>query len=89
MGKIYEIVDSTSDEMYFTMGLFSELGAAEDAVMGGEPDTLPRADFDGDFIRIEIRERDLNDLTDSLGKTVRTYEWIREYEDGMARWEAI
>jgi hypothetical protein len=76
---IYEVVDS-SNETYWTLGVFPALAAAKAALDGCTPDDLPgdRDDCD-DYCRVEVRERRFG--WGGVGKTVHTCEWHRVYRE--------
>jgi hypothetical protein len=76
---IYEVVDS-SNETYWTLGVFPTLAAVKTALDGCNPDDLPgdHDDFD-DYCKVEVRERCFG--WGGVGKTVQTCEWRRVYRE--------
>lgn len=73
---IYEIVDTTSDEVYYPQGVFSTLEEAIKFVT-----TAPCATDPDEYCENTIRRRELNRLTDSTGKDVYRVLWEYDYED--------
>jgi hypothetical protein len=74
--NIYEIIDATTHEIYWTLGVWYSLPdalAALDKI--ADPGDLPDArDKDDDFCRVEIRERQPG-WNDGPGKLVHTRAW--------------
>lgn len=71
--SVFEVVDTTDEDMYFTMGVFLTLNAATKALNECTPKNMP-SDYDhDDFCRIEIRERRFG--WSGIGKTVQVREW--------------
>lgn len=78
---VYELVDATDDEAYFTAGLFSSVEAAVKFVEDSDPDGLSEmGDSHDSYIKAELRERPL-DKWSGTGKVVRVWEWIHEYSE--------
>lgn len=86
MTKIYEIIDSSSDEMYYTIGLFLSLDEAikiiEEEGVGLCDETL-----EDDGVTIKINEREIGKINWSgTGKRVYECYWTQNYETD--EWEA-
>ena len=81
---VYEIVDSSDDEMYFPVGIFSSLEKAIAAVerWGNDPELENGLD---EYQKIEIRQRRL-DSFDNF-REVWTREWVWDFEDD--KWRVI
>ena len=77
---VYEIVDSTDDERYWTLGIFASLADALAAMNGITPDDLPgdHEEYEG-ACRVEIRERAMG--WGDKGKCVQDYEWRDKYNE--------
>lgn len=73
---VYEIVDSTDDEMYYSQGLFANL---LDAVL--RITTAPCATDPDEYCENTIRRRELNKLTDAVTVVYRVL-WEYDYEAG-------
>jgi hypothetical protein len=84
-GSIFELVDNTSQETYFTMGLFLTL---DDAINAVKDISEPPTDDPEEYAKLEIRERCVGKLTwwDN-GKNVATLEWHSEYSDELEDWK--
>ena len=80
--SVFEIVDSSSDEMYFTCGFFLTLASAIAAIaecdtphdLGGD-----HSDFGDDCAKVEVRERKVG--WSGTGKVVYMREWERAYDE--------
>jgi hypothetical protein len=86
--SIFELVDATNDETYYTLGLYLTLqDAVDDACVGDSPPT----DCYEDFATLEVRERKLGYSGHSNnGKKVAVVVWTRDFEsdeDGPWRFE--
>jgi hypothetical protein len=88
-GSIFELVDTTNEETYFTMGLFSTLSEAlAIASQGTRP---PPMEIEDDLVLLEIRERPIGKIGWSeLGEVRAKIRWVRKYsdedEDSDGRW---
>lgn len=76
---IYEIADSTNDEMYYSQGVFATLEEAVQHITA-EPCT----DDADDFCENTVRQRQLGDLTSGVGKVVYRVLW--EYDHESHEW---
>lgn len=77
---LFEVVDATSDEHYWTLGYFPTQQAAIAALDACTPDSLPGdRDEDADSLRIEIREHRWG--WGSCGRAVVVREWTRDYDE--------
>ncbi len=82
MKFVYEVCDTTDDEMYFPMGIFPSKESAIEAVKKCAEDSpdYPMTEYDPDeYERVEIRERKLGMYSDS--KVVFTLERKCEFDD--------
>jgi hypothetical protein len=88
-GSIFELVDTTNEETYFTMGLFQTL---EDALAIANNGTCPPPmEIEDDLVLLEIRERPIGKIGWSeLGEVRAKIRWVRKYsdedEDSDGRW---
>ena len=80
MEKIYEIIDSTLDEMYYTIGLFLSL---DEAIKKVEESGISMfGNVCEDYAICHIKEREIGELSWSdVGKDVYECEWKCNYED--------
>lgn len=78
--SVFEVVDATNEDQYWTLGVFSTLPDALIALDGRTPDDMPGGhdDYD-DFCMIQIRERKYG-WSDG-GNVVRVREWTRDYNE--------
>jgi len=92
MTKIYEITDSTSDETFFCLGIFSTQQKALDSI-----DEVIKAQgvsrlFENDheeYCEITIKERELDTWCDG-GKEVVKLKWTEEYDkDDELYWKPL
>ena len=76
MEHIYEVVDATDEERYYSLGLFMEEGHARTLLWGESP---PYNDGDPDAVTVEIRKRRLgfhpHEFTVIAKRT-----WVRNYD---------
>jgi hypothetical protein len=75
---VFEIVDSSDDELYFTLGIFSSLEKAIAAVesWGDDPELENGID---EYQKVEIRQRKLDSFEDF--REVWTREWVWDFVD--------
>lgn len=79
-GTVFEVVDTTSEESYYTMGIWPTLEAAVERLRALGPD-MP-GEHDDDCCIVEIRERKLGVLDWSeTGKVRWTFKWEKIYPD--------
>jgi hypothetical protein len=85
-GSVFEIVDSTSDEQYWTLGMFPTLADALAALADCTPDDLPgdHDEYDG-ACRVEVREHKYG--WGGTGKCVHAREWTSEYNEAEDEYE--
>lgn len=86
MKSIFEAVDKTEDEIYFTIGLWPSL---EDAIKFLEKHQDPTEFLDQDhdeFCLVEIRERAMG--FSGVGEKIATIEWEHTYieEEDEYQW---
>ena len=81
---VYEIVDSSDDEMYLPLGIFSSPKNAIAVVesWGDDPELENGID---EYQKVEIRERKLDSLDNC--REVWTKEWVWDFEDD--KWRVI
>lgn len=82
---IYEMVDATNDEMYFTFGLFLDLDKAKKIITEcDKTQAMTNSGDDNDFETIEIRVRNIDELIESTGKVVATFERSLERSESFS-----
>ena len=79
--QLYELVNATDDERYFTLGIWLTL---EDAVAAVGDDPTKLMDCDDDSAVVEIRERAVG--WSGTGQVVFTRKWVRDFDTG--KWAA-
>ena len=88
---IFELVDASNEEAYYTIGVFLSL---EDAIKGvaseSEPWTLAQEGAEwGDSAKLEIRKREVGKLAWSeTGEVVWSKTWVCQYDDEEPTWMA-
>lgn len=82
MTHIFEAVDATDDERYYTLGLFLTEPEAMAVLEGDEP---PYNDDDPESVTVEIRRRPLGFEPNAWHK-IAERQWVRNYEDGKPDW---
>ena len=90
MESVFEIIDKTSDEMYFPLGIFKTLDEAKSKLENWPKDERISEFSDGEeYEKIEINERKFG-WTEN-GKTVFTLERHEVYndDDDEYYWERI
>ncbi len=90
--SVFEVVDVTNEETYYTMGIWRTFEAAMHA-LDGCGDDAPGEDFDEDSRVIEVREREIGALDWSgVGRVVATVQWVKncDYEDpNYNQWQRV
>jgi len=85
-GSVFEIVDNTNDEQYWTLGIFPTIGDAMAALDDCSPDDMPEDHYEYEgFCRVEIRERKYG--WGGTGKSILTREWTSEYNEAADDYE--
>jgi hypothetical protein len=85
--KVYEIVDASSDENYFTLAIFPTLKEAIDSVAF---DDEPPCDHECDeSVIVEIRERQFGWKPHCTGKVVYKIVWNSTYDEVLDRYKWI
>lgn len=79
MSNVYEIWDSTDDEVFYPLGIYSSIEKAKRVLQQAEANHLLMSEYAEDYERIVIREHIL-DAGCGIGKLVHTME--REWCDG-------
>ena len=85
----FELVDRTDEEMYYPLGIFLTLKDAVDAVeQQAEPWQLSEQAYDGDYVRLEIRERQVG--LSQHGEVVWSRSWENIYDEARdeCSWKA-
>lgn len=79
--SVFEVVDSTDDENYFTLGIFISLAEAmREVETCVEPDDLGGDHGDHEeYCVVEIRERKIG--WGGIGRKVAEYEWKSTYDE--------
>lgn len=86
---IYQIVDATSDEMYFTLANFNDIDEAKKAILErAKPDCAltDSGDYD-DYEKIDIYEYELGWGMNK--KVVYTLERNKKYNEGTDQFEWV
>jgi len=84
MQHIFEVIDGTDDERYYTLGLF----LTETEAMSVLDSEEPPSDEDGsDAVTLEVRRRPLGFHPHAWDK-IAERTWVRNYEDGKPEWSA-
>jgi len=82
----FEAVDATSDEQYFTVGIWLTLESAVAAIRECGDD-YPGETLDEDVKIIEIRERKIGVIDWSeTGKVVARFKWERHFGEEVTEW---
>lgn len=86
MSTIFEAVDATSDEQYFTVGLWPTL--AEAVEVFEKRGNNPIGEHSDDVVKVEIRERKVGkmDLSET-GKVVAKFVWLKDYREADDSYE--
>ena len=79
--SVFEVVDATDEENYFTLGVFLSLADAMREVEScDEPDDLGGDHGDHEeYCVVEIRERKIG--WGGIGREVAKYEWTSKYDE--------
>lgn len=83
MTKIYEITDTSNDEVYYSCGFFSTLEKAKEEIHVDKVDFLQSAqseDYQMDTLKFEVCEHDL-DKVSHRRKMVFSASFEREYDE--------
>jgi hypothetical protein len=84
MKECYEIVDTTDDENYFTLGVWPTLAAAVAALDEcEEPNDL--GSIHEDCCKVEVRQREIG--WSGIGKKVHGREWLQRYNESTHEYE--
>ena len=73
---VYEIVDSTNDEAYYSQGVVATLEEAIRIIT-----TEPCSEDADEMCENTVRQRQVGDLTRGLGRVVYRVLWEYDYED--------
>jgi len=81
MESVFEVIDSTNDEMYFTLGIFQTLEAAKNDVLKVAKTSDPITEYgcDGDYEEVTIEERKIG--WTGRGNVVFTINRENKYDD--------
>lgn len=85
--KLYEIIDQTSPEQYFILGLFESYGEAKNELLSADSDSFSSISEHADEGHeiINIRERGIGWKPE--GKVV--FRMARERDDNLEEWSAV
>lgn len=84
MTHIYEVIDATDDERYYTLGLFLTEAEALSVLDSEEP---PSDENGSDAVTLEVRRRPLGYHPHAWTK-VAERTWVRNYDDNLPDWTA-
>lgn len=80
--KIYELVDTSDDESYHTLGLFLTYDEALVCATTESKSGGPQTELFDDFARLEIRQREIGYAGWSkVGTTLAEVDWTSEWND--------
>lgn len=82
MEHIFEVVDATDDERYYSLGVFLTEAGAMSLTDGAEP---PYNDDDPDAVTIEVRRRLIGFHPHAWDK-IAEKTWVRSYADNAPDW---
>ena len=82
--SIYELVDSSDEERYFTLGLFLTEEAALDHLRLDYP---PYHDDRPDSVTLEVRRRPVG-FHPHEWSVVASRMWVRNYDDELPEWSS-
>jgi len=82
MTHIFEVIDATDDERYYTLGLFLTEAEALAVLDTEEP---PSNEDDPDSVTIEVRCRPLGYHPHAY-TTIAERTWVRNYDDTLPDW---
>lgn len=88
MSDVYEVVDTTDDEMYFTTGVYSKLELALASLDEPEPPQTYHCHDDWGCAKFDVRQRPLDTWSEG-GEAVATVRWKMlplEDDDEKQRW---
>lgn len=75
---VYEVVDASDEEQYFTLGVFIDEKVAREQLDSAEP---PSNDFGNDSVTLIVRKRALGWRPHELGEVIAQRTWTREYPE--------
>jgi hypothetical protein len=79
-GRVYEVVDITSEEVYYPAGIYPTLIEALQSLDDTNPEDYPSFESDDqDYFEVEIRARPFG--FGDFWRAVATCVWVREYDD--------
>lgn len=81
---VFEVVDSSNDEQYWSLGVFLDEQAAMSVLDADEP---PYTDDDPECAVVEVRRREVGFKPHNY-TTVASRQWVRNYEDDKPDWTA-
>jgi hypothetical protein len=85
MDTVFEVVDASSDETYYSLGIFLSKEAAMSLLDGAEP---PHNEDDPEAVTIEVRSRPVGFYPHSFTPVARRT-WVRNYDDTLPDWSAL
>ena len=89
MDKIYEVCDTTDDEMYFPMGMFLSLESAIAGIKSACCEDWPLTEHADEYEKIVVREREIGMHGDGI--QVYKLERCQEYneETDESKWVEV
>lgn len=81
--EIFELVDATDDEHYYTLGIFLDEQAALSWLRHPKP---PVNEHDNDAVELEVRARKIG-FHPHKWRVVAKRAWVREWDDGAPLWK--
>lgn len=87
---VFEVVDATDEDQYFTIGVFRSLKEAiEEIASFDSPESINPNGCYEEVIRIEVRERKIG--WDDWPKPVHVATWVQHYDEAKDeyRWEPL
>ncbi len=75
---VYEVVDHSDEEQYFTLGIYIDELAAREVLDSRHP---PSNDNELDSVTIQVRQRALGWHPLALGEVIAQRTWTRTYDE--------
>lgn len=86
---VYELVDATSDEVYYPLGIFEDLAGLVRDLGKYNPNDLDEFDSSQDgYYRVEVRKRVIG-WKNSEFAPVLIIEWTADYDDDEPVWKRV
>lgn len=84
MSRVFEVVDATNEELYYTLGVYLNIHEALALLDGKSP---PYSDDNPESVKIEVRERRLGFYPHDY-RVLASRTWVRLYDDSPEQWYA-